>query len=184
MALTRKQQRFVEEYGVDWNATQAAIRAGYRAKRADQIGYENLRKPEIQAAIAQRQQALAGQCAVTQERVVQELACIAFSDLRTFVAWGSDGVRLEPSATLTPAHSRVVKQVVETVTKEGKTLRIQLRDKIAALDKLARHLGLYTGHEAAALGQGLASLLEASREQLSRKLDEMAARNGHDGAAR
>lgn len=53
--LTPKQQRFVEEYLVDLNATQAAIRAGYSAKRADSIGHENLRKPEIAAALeAQR----------------------------------------------------------------------------------------------------------------------------------
>ncbi len=48
MALTPKQQRFVEEYLTDLNATQAAIRAGYSAKTAEVIGYENLRKPHIQ----------------------------------------------------------------------------------------------------------------------------------------
>jgi phage terminase small subunit len=52
MSLTPKQQRFVEEYLIDLNATQAAIRAGYSPKRADSIGHENLRKPEIEAAIA------------------------------------------------------------------------------------------------------------------------------------
>ena len=51
-ALTARQARFVAEYLISLNATQAAIRAGYSAKRADAIGYENLRKPEISAAIA------------------------------------------------------------------------------------------------------------------------------------
>ena len=50
--LTAKQQRFIEEYLIDLNATQAAIRAGYSGKTAGQIGGENLNKPEIQAAIA------------------------------------------------------------------------------------------------------------------------------------
>lgn len=54
-ALTPKQQRFVDEYLVDLNATQAAIRAGYSAKTAYSIGSENLTKPEIAAAIAQKQ---------------------------------------------------------------------------------------------------------------------------------
>lgn len=51
MALTGKQQLFVDEYLIDLNATQAAIRAGYSAKTAGQIGDENLKKPEIASAI-------------------------------------------------------------------------------------------------------------------------------------
>ena len=51
MALNDKQRRFVEEYLIDLNATQAAIRAGYSAKTAHSIGEENLRKPEIKSAI-------------------------------------------------------------------------------------------------------------------------------------
>ncbi len=50
--MSAKQQRFVEEYLVDHNATQAAIRAGYSPKTAYSIGHENLKKPEIAAAIA------------------------------------------------------------------------------------------------------------------------------------
>ena len=50
--MSPKQQRFAEEYLVDHNATQAAIRAGYSEKTAYSIGHENLKKPEIAAAIA------------------------------------------------------------------------------------------------------------------------------------
>lgn len=57
--LTPKQQRFVEEYLVDLNASAAARRAGYSPKRADALGFENLRKPEIAAAIAAKRTALA-----------------------------------------------------------------------------------------------------------------------------
>ena len=57
--MTHKQQRFVEEYCVDWNATQAAIRAGYSEKTAYSIGGENLKKPEIEAAISERATRLA-----------------------------------------------------------------------------------------------------------------------------
>ncbi len=56
--LTDKQQRFVEEYTIDLNATQAAIRAGYAIKCAQQIGSENLSKPLIKAAINKVQQDL------------------------------------------------------------------------------------------------------------------------------
>ena len=51
MALTPKQSMFVKEYLVDLNATQAAIRAGYSVKTAEVIGYENLRKPQIESEI-------------------------------------------------------------------------------------------------------------------------------------
>jgi len=71
MALTAKQQRFVEEYLVDLNATQAAIRAGYSAKTAGQIGEENLKKPEIGAAVASRQQTIAAKLEITQEKVLE-----------------------------------------------------------------------------------------------------------------
>lgn len=58
MGLTDKQERFALEYTKDFNATEAAVRAGYSKKSAHSIGWENLRKPEIQervAAIARRQ---------------------------------------------------------------------------------------------------------------------------------
>lgn len=54
MKLTEKQQRFVEEYVVDYNATQAAIRAGYSANRAGEIGYQQLQKTPIQEALRER----------------------------------------------------------------------------------------------------------------------------------
>ena len=54
MALTAKQQRFCNEYMIDFNATQAAIRAGYSAKTAKQIGQENLTKPDLKNYITQR----------------------------------------------------------------------------------------------------------------------------------
>lgn len=53
--LTDKQQRFVDEYLIDLNATQAAIRAGYSEKTAYSVGHENLKKPEIQKAIQEAQ---------------------------------------------------------------------------------------------------------------------------------
>lgn len=70
MKLEPKQQRFVEEYLVDLNATQAAIRAGYKAKNAAVIGSENLRKPKIAEAIQAAQQARAERVAIRQDDVL------------------------------------------------------------------------------------------------------------------
>lgn len=71
--LTAKQQMFVKEYLIDLNATQAAIRAGYAPKRADAIGYENLRKPEIAAAVEEAVKARSEKLSVTAEDVVQSI---------------------------------------------------------------------------------------------------------------
>ena len=71
--LTPKQQRFVEEYLIDLNATQAAIRAGYSEKTAKEIGSENLTKPNIAKAIAEAQEKLSNKAQVTVEMIVQGL---------------------------------------------------------------------------------------------------------------
>ena len=70
MALTPKQQRFVEEYGVDFNATQAAIRAGYSPSTAYSIGSENLRKPEIKAALQAAQAAAITDIRITKDYLI------------------------------------------------------------------------------------------------------------------
>ena len=76
--LTTKQRRFVAEYIVDYNATQAAIRAGYSESTAGGIGFENLRKPQIQAAIHEELEKQSQRTNVTADRIVQELAAMAF----------------------------------------------------------------------------------------------------------
>lgn len=82
LGLTEKQQRFVDEYLVDLNATQAAIRAGYSADTAGSIGHENLQKPEIVLAIAEARRAQQERTQITADRVVMELGLIAFADAR------------------------------------------------------------------------------------------------------
>ncbi len=71
--LTPKQQRFVDEYLIDLNATQAAIRAGYSEKTAQQIGSENLLKPVIQKAIQEAQNKRAERTEITQDYVLSNI---------------------------------------------------------------------------------------------------------------
>ena len=73
MALKAKQEKFCNEYLVDLNATQAAIRAGYSAKTAHVIGQENLRKPAIAERVAELQAAEQKRCGVTRETILREL---------------------------------------------------------------------------------------------------------------
>ena len=71
--MTNKQKAFVSEYLVDLCATKAAIRAGYSAKRADAIGHENLRKPEIKAAIQLAMKQREERTQVTQDYVITKI---------------------------------------------------------------------------------------------------------------
>ena len=79
MALTEKQKRFVAEYLVDLNATQAAIRAGYSEKTAGQIGEQNLKKLEIQEALQKAIKDRENRTEITQDKVLDELGKVAFS---------------------------------------------------------------------------------------------------------
>jgi len=79
MSLTARQQRFVNEYLLDLNATQAAVRAGYSARTAGAIGYENLTKPQVATAICEAQAERARQTRVTADDVLRELWSIAQS---------------------------------------------------------------------------------------------------------
>jgi phage terminase small subunit len=93
--LTPKQERFVEEYLIDLNATQAAIRAGYSQRTARQIGEENLSKPDISAAIQAAKAERSERTHITQDLVLRELARIAFFDLRKL--YREDGSMKNPS---------------------------------------------------------------------------------------
>lgn len=80
VALTEKQKRFVQEYLVDLNAAQAAIRAGYKEKAARSVGAENLTKPDIQKAIQSAIKERQDRTGITQDRVLKELGKVAFAD--------------------------------------------------------------------------------------------------------
>ena len=71
--LTNKQRAFAEEYLIDLNATQAAIRAGYSKNSASVIGFENLRKPKIAAAIAEAREEQAKRTEITVDSVLNRL---------------------------------------------------------------------------------------------------------------
>ena len=71
--LTAKQQRFVEEFIVDWNGTQAAIRAGYSEKTARSIACEMLTKPYIQSALSAKKQEISKETGVTIDYIVEKL---------------------------------------------------------------------------------------------------------------
>ena len=143
-ALTPKQQRFVQEYLIDLNATQAAIRAGYSAKTAEQQGPRLLGNVGVAQAIKAAQDARAKRTNITQDRVLQEYARIAFSNMKDFASFGEDGVILKDLASMDDDAARCVAEVSESTSAAGGSIRFKLHDKKGALDSLARHLGMFT----------------------------------------
>ncbi|EGW50294.1 hypothetical protein HMPREF1022_02667 [Desulfovibrio sp. 6_1_46AFAA] len=141
--LTDKQAAFVAEYLVDLNATQAAIRAGYSERTAYRIGAELLQKTSVAEAIAAGQAKRAQRVEITADRVVAELAKIAFADPRDLMEWGPDGVKLKASADLTEEQAASVAEVSETTTKDGGSLKLKKHDKVKALELLGRHMGMF-----------------------------------------
>jgi phage terminase small subunit len=135
--LTAKQQRFVDEYLVDLNATQAAIRAGYSAKAAASIGEENLRKPEIQAAIQQRMRAIQERTEVTAEKVVRELAAMAFYDPATI-----GDAQINGPADIKKLPEQVRRAIIGWGWDKHGNFTLKLSPKTPSLDLLARHLGM------------------------------------------
>lgn len=143
--MTDKQQRFVEEYMVDLNATQAAIRAGYSQSTAHSIGAENLIKPEIQEAIQKRKQELSDQTGITAERVLKEYAKIAFSDIRELYTPDNNlyDIRQLDDETAGAVMSVEVDVMSVQGMPVGETKKVKLYNKLTALEALGKHIGLF-----------------------------------------
>jgi phage terminase small subunit len=167
MALTPKQQRFADEYLIDLNATQAAIRAGYSGKTAEQQGYQLLQNTSVAAAIAEAQAKRAARTEITADRVLNELAKIGFSDIRKAVRWYSqtsvaavdtdadmaalagegelrfavaNQVELVSSSDVDDETAAAIAEIGQSATG---ALKVKLHDKRAALVDIGRHLGMF-----------------------------------------
>ena len=137
--MTKKQQRFVEEYLIDLNATQAAIRAGYKPDNAQQMGSENLSKPVISAAIAKAMAERSKRTGINQDRVLHELARIGFAKITDII--DPDTAKILPDAS---EDDLACIQSIKIKTGEFGTEReVKLYDKKAALIELGKHLGLF-----------------------------------------
>lgn len=139
--MTPKMQKFVDEYLVDLNATQAAIRAGYSKKTAYSIGVSNLKKAEIQAALQKRQKSAAEKLEITRERVLKELASIGFAKATDFLTIQGGRVLIKDSDDVAADKLAALASV-----KEGMYgVEVKLADKTRALEMLSKYLGLFDG---------------------------------------
>lgn len=149
-SLTIRQQKFVEEYLVDMNGTQAAIRAGYSEKTAQAISAENLSKPIIKAALDAARQKMAERTNITQDEVLRQFARIGFADMRSMF---TESGALKPLSDLTLEEAASISSI-EVVTNQLPAIKggpaeveyvhkIRFWDKVGALTQIGRHLGMF-----------------------------------------
>jgi phage terminase small subunit len=148
MKITPKQERFVEQYLIDLNATQAAIRAGYSRKTAKQQASRLLTNVDLAAAIAAGKERLAAKAELTAKRVLEELRRIAFCDARQFFT--PDG-KMKPSSEWSAEQGSQLagfEAIAGNVSGQNGHMdtihRIKFVDKVAALTLLAKFFGLLT----------------------------------------
>lgn len=171
--LTPKQERFIAEYLIEPNATQAAIKAGYSAKTAYSIGQENLNKPEIAARLAEKQQKLADKYEVTADRVIRELALIGFANMLDYITPDAAGSAFVDLSDLDRNRAAAISEItIDTMRGEDEQrqivrTRFKLHAKRDALELLGKHLGLFDSAGDEALKEGLAALLQSGRKRAS-----------------
>ncbi len=161
--LTDKQRRFCEEYIVDLNATQAAIRAEYSEKTAYSMGQRLLKKVEAQEYIKQLKEERAARTQIEADRVIYELSLIAFSNAADYAAVVDEETYVEVDGNWiklldddgNPVMRRTVKPVLTkdltaeqkralAVIKKGRDgFEVKPYDKVRALELLGKHIGLF-----------------------------------------
>ena len=152
--LNPKQQRFVEEYLIDRNATQAAIRAGYAAGSAHASGPRLLEHAGIKLAIKEANTLKAKELSVSKEMVVAELAKLAFSDITDFlevreIEVPGEALDGEPRKVkyvdvfTTEGMPKIKTAAIQSIKQTKDGIEIKLHDKTRALEMIGRHLGIF-----------------------------------------
>ena len=170
--MTPKQERFVSEYLVDLNATQAAIRAGYSKKTANEIGAENLAKRSISEAIAAKTAKQLEKVDLSAERVLEEMRRLALGDVRGLFDESGD---LKPLHTLTEAQAAMIGGF-EVVIKNAKAgdghtdtiHKVKVWDKTRALEMLGKHFALLTEHVVVHDSEKFQRTIDGVRQRMAR----------------
>ena len=146
--ITPMQWRFIDEYLIDMNGARSVIRAGYSRRGAKQVGSRLLRRPAIRDEIARRIAARSQRTAITADRVLEELARIAFANLMDYMRPGEGGDLVVDFSRLSRDQAAALVEVTvedsrRSDGREVRRIRFKLADKLAALVALGRHLGMF-----------------------------------------
>jgi len=142
--LTEKQKRFIEEYLIDLNATQAAIRAGFSVKNADKIGSILLGKIRVKNAIDKAMAERSRRTGITQDRVLRELAKVAFVNPTDVINMDEATIRGEANREDTAAIASVKVKTIPGEDGDIVEREVKMCDKLKALELLGKHLGMFT----------------------------------------
>jgi len=148
--LNDKQLRFIDEYLVDCNATEAAKRAGYSSRSAHNQAKRLIRHDTIKKEIKRRQEAYSEKCESLKDRAIKELSRICFANMRDVAIWDASGIRVRPSTdeglgsggTITDDAVAAISQITQNDTNAGRSIGVKMHDKVRALELLFKHLGL------------------------------------------
>ncbi len=141
--LTAKQVRFCEEYLIDLNATQAAIRAGYSVESAGSIGSENLSKPEIRARVETAMAERSKRTGITSDRVLLELGKVAFVNPTDLIDPDSGSIKDTATDEDRAAIAAIRVKQIPTESGMGVEREVRMADKLKALEMCGRHLGMF-----------------------------------------
>lgn len=178
MALTEKQKKFADQYLIDLNATQAAIRAGYSANAAEVTACRLLTNAKVSEYIQQKQVKLQKKTDITQERVLTELAKVGFANITDYLEYKTaireigkdynnepiyDWEMLVNARDSSEVDGVPIQEV--SIAKDG-TFKFKMYNKLEALEKLGKHLGLFNDKaekDPAELINGIQSLADILR---------------------
>ena len=138
--LSSKRQRFVDEYLIDNNATQAAIRAGYSENSANEQGARLLAYDSVRKALEEKRAVVAEENQLKISDVIEELKKIAFSDVTQVMSFSAKKAKIKPSRSL----SEDAKKSISSVSQTQNGLTVKLHDKVKALELLGRYLNIFT----------------------------------------
>ena len=141
--MTKKQRRFIDEYLCDYNATQAAIRAGYSPDTAHVQGCELLKNANVKKELDKKMAEISRRTGITAERVLQEYAKIAFLKPEHLIDF--DTGTIKPTATEADKAAINGVKVKTTTLPDGSQIierEYKISDKQKALDALSKHLGI------------------------------------------
>jgi phage terminase small subunit len=148
--LSEKEKTFISEYLVDLNGSQAAIRAGYSRKSVAKMAYLILKRPRVIEAIAQAQAERLAVIDMRAEDVLTELSAVARGNVLDYMRIGPSGEPVVDFSGLDRTHAAALSEITvedfadsRTASKrDGRRVKFRMHDKVAALDKLAKHFGL------------------------------------------
>jgi phage terminase small subunit len=141
-SLDDRQEKFCREYLVDFNASRAAVVAGYSEKSAKEQGSRMLTSVNIVSRIKEIADELMKKNGDPAQRIIIELQEIAFGDMKDFMEWKDGKIEWKDSKTL-GSKTKLVQEISESYSATGGSRKIKLHDKLKAFEMLMRYYGLF-----------------------------------------